>query len=313
MKLHLDNELFNDLVILAAEDIDIPESAVRRDYHIVMIMERLQNSEFADLCVFKGGTSLSKCYPGSIERFSEDIDLTFMPGQALSDKQYSKAIKKIEKTMAGDDFFQVIGERRSNRSKSSFLWLDENFPEEKVKLEIGSMVRPDPVTVKTFTSYIQEYLAKQGQKDIIKKYELKSVSLNTLCIERTFIDKVFSVRRHAICGSLNQKVRHIYDVVQLMKMDEIKSFLDNSDELKSLIQKTKETDSYYIDHTSMGTDYDPSGAYAFDKWEKHFDDNIKKRYESLHTDLLYTNIRQDFTDAVAAFRDIDQRFKAIGE
>lgn len=313
MKLHLDNELFNDLVILAAEDIDIPESAVRRDYHIVMIMERLQNSEFADLCVFKGGTSLSKCYPGSIERFSEDIDLTFMPGQALSDKQYSKAIKKIEKTMAGDDFFQVIGERRSNRSKSSFLWLDENFPEEKVKLEIGSMVRPDPVTVKTFTSYIQEYLAKQGQKDIIKKYELKSVSLNTLCIERTFIDKVFSVRRHAICGSLNQKVRHIYDVVQLMKMDEIKSFLDNSDELKSLIQKTKETDSYYIDHTSMGTDYDPSGAYVFDKWEKHFDDNIKKRYESLHTDLLYTNIRQDFTDAVAAFRDIDQRFKAIGE
>lgn len=313
MKLHLDSDIFNSLVILAAEDMNLPESAVRRDYHIVMIMERLQNSEFADLCVFKGGTSLSKCYPGSIERFSEDIDLTFMPGQALSDKQYSKAIKKIEKIMAGDDFFEVIGERRSNRSKSSFLWLDENFPEEKVKLEIGSMVRPDPVSVKTFTSYIQEYLEKQGREDIIKNYELKSVSLNTLCIERTFIDKVFSVRRHAICGSLNQKVRHIYDVVQLMKMDEIKSFLDDSDELKTLIQKTKETDSYYTDHTSMGSDYDPSGDYAFEKWEKYFDDDIRKRYESLHTDLLYTNTRQDFSDAVEAFRTIEQRFKLIGE
>lgn len=312
MKLHHNSELFNDLVTLTAEDMSLPESAVRRDYHIVMIMERLQNSEFADRCVFKGGTSLSKCYPGSIERFSEDIDLTFMPGQELSDNQYSKSIKRIEQAMAGDDTFEIIGERRSNRSKSSFLWLDKtNFPEEKIKLEIGSMVRPDPVTVRSFMSYIQQYLEKSGHQDIAGEYELNTVSLNTLCIERTFIDKVFSVRRHAICGSLNQKVRHIYDVVQLMKMNEIKSFLNSPDELGDLIQKTKETDSYYIDHTSSGTGYDPTGPYAFEKWEKYFDNEIKKRYESLHEDLLYTDTRQDFAEALAAFREIDRIFKEL--
>ena len=55
----------------------IPESAVKRDYYIVLLLEKLGNSTYAEKCVFKGGTSLSKCYPGSIERFSEDIDLTF--------------------------------------------------------------------------------------------------------------------------------------------------------------------------------------------------------------------------------------------
>ncbi|WP_363316713.1 nucleotidyl transferase AbiEii/AbiGii toxin family protein [uncultured Dysosmobacter sp.] len=47
----------------------------------------------------QGGTSLSKCYPGSIDRFSEDIDLTFL-GMELSDNACDKAIKKIENVMS---------------------------------------------------------------------------------------------------------------------------------------------------------------------------------------------------------------------
>lgn len=54
-----------------------------------MKLQKLEQSEYADQCVFKGGTSLSKCCPGSIERFSEDIDLTFL-GMGLPDKQCGK-------------------------------------------------------------------------------------------------------------------------------------------------------------------------------------------------------------------------------
>ena len=76
----------------------LPESAIERDYYIVMLLKNLADSEYAEKCVFKGGTSLSKCYPGSIERFSEDIDLTFL-GIDESDKVCDKAIKRIEKIM----------------------------------------------------------------------------------------------------------------------------------------------------------------------------------------------------------------------
>ena len=72
------------------------------------------------------------------------------------------------------------------------------------------------------------------------------MEINTLNIERTFIDKIMSIKRHTICGTLGRKVRHIYDVVRLYQMPEIQVFLAETDELKRLVQLTKDTDSYYM-------------------------------------------------------------------
>ena len=60
---------FKDLQELTAEYIGIPAVAVEHDYYIVMMLKNLAQSPYSESCVFKGGTSLSKCYPGSIERF----------------------------------------------------------------------------------------------------------------------------------------------------------------------------------------------------------------------------------------------------
>lgn len=94
MNLHTNKDDFKDLCLLTSKYIGIPEDAVKRDYYIVMLLQNLQNSTFANECIFKGGISLSKCYPGSINRFSEDIDLTFIPKEQLSNNQCSKTLKK---------------------------------------------------------------------------------------------------------------------------------------------------------------------------------------------------------------------------
>ena len=91
----------------------------------------MADSEFAEQSVFKGGTSLSKCYPGSIERFSEDIDLTFL-GMELSDKICDKIIKKIEEVMTISSNTQKVDAERSNRSKSRYVWFGNK--DNKVKL-----------------------------------------------------------------------------------------------------------------------------------------------------------------------------------
>ena len=98
MNLHEHKEEFKALISIVASKLHIPESAVERDYYIVYLLKRLENSEYVNKCVFKGGTSLSKCYPGSIERFSEDIDLTYL-GIGLSDNICDKNIKRIENIM----------------------------------------------------------------------------------------------------------------------------------------------------------------------------------------------------------------------
>ena len=310
MKLHEFPEEFRDLISIVATDKHLPESAIERDYYIVMLLQNLANSEYAEKCVFKGGTSLSKCYPGSIERFSEDIDLTYL-GKDESDKVCDRTIKKIEKIMTVGADIEKIDAERSNRSKSMLVWFGDKL--NRVKLEIGSSIRPDPYSKKTLKTYIQEFLEEHDGSEDIAKYELEEISLNVLNIERTFVDKLMSVKRHAICGTIDKKVRHIYDVTRLFEIQEIKNFLADRDELKRLIRITKDTDSYYLEKRNISKEYDPTGVYDFDSWKHYLDEQIRSTYENLHKDLLYTDEQQNFEDALNAFSKINGILKLIGE
>jgi hypothetical protein len=54
----------------------VSTSIMEKDFWVCWTLKRLfEDAELAPHLIFKGGTSLSKCY-GLIERFSEDIDLT---------------------------------------------------------------------------------------------------------------------------------------------------------------------------------------------------------------------------------------------
>ena len=272
MNLHKHREEFEELIAISADYIGVPADAVRRDYYIVQMMQNLQNSEYAEACVFKGGTSLSKCYPGSINRFSEDIDLTFIPVEDMNNKKYSRALKRIENTISAGFLMEKIEAERNDRNKSAYVWPENESRETcRIKLEIGSSVT------------------------------------------RTFLDKVMSVKRHAICGTLPRKVRHIYDVTVLLDRSDIQKFLKDTEHLKQLLSLTKETDSLYLQKRNISEEYDPMRAYAFENWKQYFNDEIRSRYETLHEDLLYTSDRQSFKKAIQAFEFISQLFASIGE
>ncbi len=310
MKLHTFPEEFRQLITVVANDKHISESAVERDYYIVMMLKALADSPYAEQCVFKGGTSLSKCYPGSIDRFSEDIDLTFL-GMDLSDKACDKAIKKLEAVMSAGAQTEKIPQERSDRSKSMYVWFGSQ--EDRVKLEIGSNIRPDPYSKKTVKTYIHEFLESRGFEEDIIRFEFSPVTINTLNIERTFIDKIMSVKRHAICGTLDRKVRHIYDVVRLYQMPEIQAFLAEKDELQRLVRLTKDTDSFYLGRRNISVEYDPTALYNFPAWQQHFDTCIRSTYENLHQTLLYTDEKQSFDIAITTFQKINELLLAIGE
>ena len=122
-----------------------------------------------------------------------------------------------------------------------------------------------------------------------------------------------SVKRHAVCGRLAEKVRHIYDVKRLFSLPEIQTFLQETTELKRLMQITKETDSFYLSRRGVSKEYDPKGPYDFESWRQYLTESVRENYESLHKDLLYTDEKQRFEDAVAVFKKIDSILKTIGE
>lgn len=69
----------------AAERSGRPAHLLEKDIWVVWTLEHLFDLPFARSLTFKGGTSLSKVYR-AIDRFSEDIDLTYDIRELIPDK-----------------------------------------------------------------------------------------------------------------------------------------------------------------------------------------------------------------------------------
>ncbi|GAY78707.1 hypothetical protein NBRC111894_4261 [Sporolactobacillus inulinus] len=74
MNLHQNSQLFKELINVVSEDSGLKGSIIEKDYYVSLLLESVQ-ANYPHI-VFKGGTSLSKCYH-LINRFSEDIDINF--------------------------------------------------------------------------------------------------------------------------------------------------------------------------------------------------------------------------------------------
>ena len=131
MYLHKENkELFRDAVLLASQKLEVSEDIVEKDYYVTMILKKLSAIEYP--IVFKGGTSLSKAFQ-IIDRFSEDIDITFTEhlGEARRKKLKYNILKPIaddlgveirnfesiesDKNLNYYDFLRLVGEVRNHR------------------------------------------------------------------------------------------------------------------------------------------------------------------------------------------------------
>lgn len=230
-----------------------------------------------------------------------------------SDKYCEKNIKKIIAIMSdGATVIQKIPGEGNARNQSRKIGYGEDM--QTIKLEIRCSIKPEPYSRKSFKSYIHEYLESIGKDNLVTKYEFTPVTLLVLNVERTFLDKIMSVKRHALCGTLIKKVRHIYDVVRLYQLQEIKDFLKDKKGLKDILIKTKETDSFYLSKRNIPRDYNPNGPYDFDNWKEiMLSPEIKKQYEMLSDELLYSHEKLNILSAIKTFEEINKLFAEINE
>ena len=74
--LHNDKETFNDILIATSNALGIEMAIVEKDYYVSLLLKEI-NKNYPDI-IFKGGTSLSKCYK-IISRFSEILTSVSTP------------------------------------------------------------------------------------------------------------------------------------------------------------------------------------------------------------------------------------------
>ncbi|HAQ56228.1 MAG TPA: hypothetical protein DCR44_02325 [Acholeplasmatales bacterium] len=311
IRLHLLPE-FDELCTVTSRYRHLPEQAIRRDYFIVMALGKLSTSIMNPYCILKGGTSLSKCHPGSIERFSEDIDLVYQPKSRESHRAFERNLQTIEKIMSDGMSIEPIAGERSAVNKSAYIWYDEHR-EDRIKLEIGSAIRAEPRNLQPIQSYIQDFLVDQGHLDDIRRFELRSYEIQCLDITRTYIEKLLAIKQHAYDGSLARHVRHIHDVVMLTHHENIVRLLNDLQNLKAIVSIAKQDATSYLENRSIPIGYASTAPYEFRFWETMLSRDVREQYESLHKSLLYTDQKPSLDDAIDVLRSIDDILTRIGE
>lgn len=219
MFLHNDKELFKDVIVATAVDQNRPVAIVEKDYYVTMILKLLAQVE--PRCVFKGGTSLSKCHH-VIDRFSEDIDITFSDTltQGQRRKLKNDTINNISKVL--DLPIVNWNETRGRRDYNCYIFDYEPIEGEveksllsgvKMEVALGSIAFP---TVKMpVDSYVYQYLSKENM-EIIQEFGFEPFEMTLQSLERTFADKVFAICDYYMEGKVKRHSRHIYDLYMLL-------------------------------------------------------------------------------------------------
>lgn len=238
MLLHSDKELFREVVVSTAEDFGLVVPIVEKDYYVTMILKKL--SMECPECVFKGGTSLSKCHH-VIDRFSEDIDIAFSNNLSQGMRRHLKndTIAGISDALEMPilDWENARSRRDYNCYTFSYDPLDGDITKgmliQGVKMEVSLASLSFPTVKLPVESYVYQYLIKENM-DIVDEYNLHPFVMNVQGIDRTLVDKVFAICDYYLQGKTKRYSRHIYDIHMLLPV------VDLNERFKALIKKVRE-------------------------------------------------------------------------
>lgn len=223
MRLHHNKEDFKTLVSLVADFYGLQDYQVEKDYFVSVLLKELSKGSNVQL-VFKGGTSLSKCYK-VIDRFSEDIDLSLMTSDAEVSPRDRRNMKVFILSKIENSKMEVMNhdEIRSRRDFNSYRVRFENtFNSDEdffshIVVETIVAYKPYPTTSVFVHNFITNYLMEMDRSDIIDIYELQPFKMLIQSIDRTFIDKLFAICDYHIHGKYERYSRHLYDLHMIWK------------------------------------------------------------------------------------------------
>ncbi len=239
----------------ASADIQLVPAAVEKDFWVCWALKRIFSDEFlAENVLFKGGTSLSKCY-GLIQRFSEDIDLILNwelltdedPYKERSNTQQDRFNKNMERQTIGYletsllphiskvfDGFDVGF--KPDSPKSLILKYPKAFDADYIKpdieLEFGAMSAMVPNKTYRIKPYCSDLVA-----DTIGSTDVEVQAIQAI---KTFWDKVTilhcEAHRPEDKPQPSRYSRHYYDLYQMLNSNTKSEALDNKALLNDIFE-----------------------------------------------------------------------------
>ena len=219
--LHNKKDTFEQLVLRTSEYLGVKAEIVEKDYFVTLFLKRIA-AVMPDI-VFKGGTSLSKCYH-IIKRFSEDIDLN-LQSEIKPPERKRRQLKENIIQIINDLEFELTNPDavKSRRDYNRYIIdypssLSAAYLKEQLIVETAIYQRAYPTKVMSADSLIYQYLHENGYGDFIKQYDLEPFTLNVQTAERTMIDKMYALADYYLLNTTTEHSRHIYDIYKLSEI-----------------------------------------------------------------------------------------------
>lgn len=242
-----------------------PIAVVEKDFWVCFTLDYLfHDSPWKESLVFKGGTSLSKCF-GLISRFSEDIDLTldwrilgYEKDGPLEERSITKQKAFNEQVKARlTDFLKktfcpiITKDISSVMGKEAKIDIDEEDPHTvifsyprsfsvagilpSIRLEIGALSAFAPSRRTTITPYAAGHYPNL--------FDRSDTDVLAIVPERTFWDKATILHQEAHRGKEkrmpNRYSRHYYDLYCLANSPIKEKALSNLSLLREVVEMKK--------------------------------------------------------------------------
>jgi hypothetical protein len=296
MRLHENKELFRDAVIATAQQKDIREIYVEKDYWVTYALYHIFKNQIGSETIFKGGTALSKCF-GLIHRFSEDIDLVVLRNKSETGNQLKTKIKKISKCVSEvlpeiniDGITNKVGMIRKTAHNYPRIFTG-HFGQVRdiIIVESTWLGNFEPYTTAKVSSFIYEMMRQNNQQTLIDEYGINPFDVLVLNPKRTLCEKIMSLVRFSQTQEpitdLKNKIRHTYDIHLMLQDDTLNTFF-HSDEFEIMLLRVANDDIVSFKNNNEWLANHPSTAIIFsetaDTWNK-----IKDVYTGNFSELVF--------------------------
>jgi len=220
MNLHRDREIFSQVLSDTAAYMGLSDTGIiEKDYFVTYFLQQIVAKQPG--VIFKGGTSLSKCYK-IINRFSEDIDLNVDTEAAKLTEGQRKRLKQDILSIIEEAGFALenADQIRSRRDFNHYV-IDYGAPaspsviKQYLIVETAVQIKSFPTETMSAASMVYDFLLAKKAHGEIELYALAPFSIRVQSLERTFIDKVFAIADYYLDGNVESHSRHIYDLYKL--------------------------------------------------------------------------------------------------
>lgn len=158
-----------------------------------------------------------------------------------------------------------------------------------IVLETTYLGRFEPYHDSKINSYIGESLIEANQHSLAVEYNLLPFTVQVLHAKRTLCEKIMSLVRWSYgkdpIQQLKDKIRHTYDINQLLKVEEVDTFFE-SEEFYTMFKSVKEDDLLSFKTDNQWLNYHPKDALIFSETEEVWN-NLKSTYNIDFRRLVY--------------------------